>query len=1300
MLENFKNECKNDAYNNRLGKVIYDDIKEITHNDNLASLELTEDCYVNGNIIGTTNTKSIKINTIGKPNIFNGKLENGSIDKDGQNGVSPELDTTTFIELKEKLNSINDVADEHDVISGKGIKRIGECVLTGDESIIFEKNGYIRARIKIDNSSKEGSRKPIISNYFKYALAVNDEGTGFMANGCFYFYLPKEYTTEAQYKQWLKDRYNEGNPVIFKWILETPQEFTTEPVNIQLRKGYNRIEIKDKNGLLNKTKLSYLADTEKTVEGTNSIIIDDAEPVNVRSLVVYGNSYQETEPSPEFPSEIKCVEGLGNIFDLDRFIEEYNKVAKNPSYKENGFDYFAYADAPSLKYMQGEFKENTQYTFNVKGYVNNYASGNFTGFIFYYTDNTHSEVRLNSGNLSNYTFSSTANKTINYIGLNSSGGKGMFVKDICLYEDNMQLPYLPYGKNYLKLVDTGKNFYDFKNTNTITSGITTDDEGWITINGNSSVHYYNYYTYDLDLEEKTSYLIALEIKEISGTGTLNAISNIEDAGQFSTGMSYSFEDLKNGDVKTKILTTKASFSKLFHSFGLRTFASFTSGQSGSITFRLSVLEDTSITPENFVYIPYVPNKVRNTEKFAIEKSTYTIDLNGATDVYLFFYDENDNLISKSGYHKLPYTFNNVDAKYVRFMFKDANNDYLDVNDITDIQINDKFSLYGKDVDVNVGVKYDDDSEEYIELGKYTIDKPNDEETVNLGEYKGYDYLDKLNDNYVCTIEDFTSATVSDVLQDLCNQCGLEIDNLEFENNDFPVNGNIFENYKCKDVLSDILELACSIGIISKDSNKLVFRKLSKESSVTLTKNDYSLLTKNQIYGPVNSFSIKESQIEGENVTIQDDESIKNNGETEFSIVDNIFLYTPELRQLVLDSIWNNIKGLTYYDCKIESYHGLPYLNAGDKITVEDDNGNYFDTYVLKHTFTYDGTFKSVIESPALTKQQTNIKSDVSLREKLNQTVINVYKDKKIIDALITENTEQGSKITQLELNTDDITARMEQNETSIQNTNDNLEHNYYQRTQVEEMVLNSASGVTNTFSEAGGNNILRNTDFSAKEVLEEGQEYEYWYGSAERLINSESANGYSIKIKKSNFYQEQNVANGNYTLSFYYKITNSLANVKVQINGQEYALDSTNFALFQTGIKNEDGTYKIEPINISDNHLKIEFITDIDDSIEIYDIMCNAGSVKLAYSQNANETRTDTVNIGKGITITSSTSDTKFVATPEIMGFKSVNGDKMITEFTNKGMTTKEAVVEDEAEIVGIIRQKVGNQIWDAVTGV
>ena len=61
----------------------------------------------------------------------------------------------------------------------------------------------------------------------------------------------------------------------------------------------------------------------------------------------------------------------------------------------------------------------------------------------------------------------------------------------------------------------------------------------------------------------------------------------------------------------------------------------------------------------------------------------------------------------------------------------------------------------------------------------------------------------------------------------------------------------------------------------------------------------------------------------------------------------------------------------------------------------------------------------------------------------------------------------------------------------------------------------------------------------------------------------------------------------------------------------------------------------------------------MDDSVEVYDLMCNAGSVRLAYSQNQNETTTDTVNISKGITITSSNMETIFKA--------NANGIKILT---------------------------------------
>ena len=38
--------------------------------------------------------------------------------------------------------------------------------------------------------------------------------------------------------------------------------------------------------------------------------------------------------------------------------------------------------------------------------------------------------------------------------------------------------------------------------------------------------------------------------------------------------------------------------------------------------------------------------------------------------------------------------------------------------------------------------------------------------------------------------------------------------------------------------------------------------------------------------------------------------------------------------------------------------------------------------------------------------------------------------------------------------------------------------------------------------------------------------------------------------------------------------------------------------------------------------------------------------------------------------------------------------DEKITEFTDKGMTTKEAIVKEEATIVQVLIQNIGDQTW------
>lgn len=734
-------------------------------------------------------------------------------------------------------------------------------------------------------------------------------------------------------------------------------------------------------------------------------------------------------------------------------------------------------------------------------------------------------------------------------------------------------------------------------------------------------------------------------------------------------------------------------------------------------------------------------------------------------------------------------------------------------------------LIDKKVFVKTGVKYDDLSTEWLDMGKYTIERPEDEQTANLTQITAYDDFTLLDKPYVCNLDFDDPVYVSDFYLDVCKQLGLVPETTEFLNSDIQINANPFVNNETlRIVLQEIEKVSCSYGEIDLETNKIKLSWLNQSETpdYEFKTSDYTTLEGGKIiYGPVNCLVIKESQIEGENTVRQDEQSIAKDGETQIAIEDSYFLFTQALREQAIDNIWNRVKGLTYVDCKITTSYGKPFLKKGMKIRINVNDGRVFDTYVLKHTFTYDGSYQSVIESPALTKQETKIKSQ-SISETIRLTQIEVDKAKGTITA----------------------------NAKKTQDIEDGLNNNYYSKTTVNEMLMNSENGVTNTFSEAGGNNVFRNTglwftetkthtekqtsnilrnmtyfnckknydgptypdytvdytfkiveelgtgmfisdlnklinieqsstykytnlisglsrydltifeldkdkklipsiiepeiakrieiskyaideplnfdsktkyivlfgglnDEGTSEPLEEIQEkikdlqiletknveigeevYEFWEGNVLRKSNDEAANNNSLLLKKGTLKQEQEVPNGNYSISFYYKKLIEQANVSVLINDIEYSLDSLETKQFYTGETDvESGEIITQPIIVTTNHIKIEFKSDTNNAAEVWDLMCNKGTVKLAWSQNQNETTTETVNISKGITITSTNMETIFKANAN--GIKILTLQKAtIAYFTDKGLSTNELIVNNKAQICGTLINEVEEQTW------
>lgn len=188
-----------------------------------------------------------------------------------------------------------------------------------------------------------------------------------------------------------------------------------------------------------------------------------------------------------------------------------------------------------------------------------------------------------------------------------------------------------------------------------------------------------------------------------------------------------------------------------------------------------------------------------------------------------------------------------------------------------ISTRNNYNLADKDINAFIGVKYDDTTSEYIKIGKYTIDIPKDDKTAKNGEYDGINILSKLDEKYICGITDFSNCTVLDFYKDLCSQLNLTPKKLEFINKDIPVSGNPFTNNEtCRTVLQNIAQVFCSFVNIDDETNEIDLIWFDEEISETFDKKDYSELERNQVYGPINSLSIKESAIEGENVVKEQD----------------------------------------------------------------------------------------------------------------------------------------------------------------------------------------------------------------------------------------------------------------------------------------------------------------------------------------------------------------------------------------------------------------------------------------------
>ena len=581
--------------------------------------------------------------------------------------------------------------------------------------------------------------------------------------------------------------------------------------------------------------------------------------------------------------------------------------------------------------------------------------------------------------------------------------------------------------------------------------------------------------------------------------------------------------------------------------------------------------------------------------------------------------------------------------------------------------------------------------ESFKIGTFITTEVEDSDTNELVKVVAMDYGLKFATPYATALDyDSGNITMQDVLDEIITNVGIQLSSKSqtLPNKDFIVDSNQFVNSEVYgDVISAIAGINGMFAIITYD-DKLKLFTIEQTNEII---EDYTELDDKRDTHPITIVQLGMSQVQGVEVEARWEEGIELYGENYLILNDNPFAYTMEKRQQLVENILDQVKGLGYSSFE-SKYSFKPYLQRGDKIKFKNKEGNLIDSIILKIDTDYDDI---TLSAPSIADATVDyVVSDTEEIARRAEVIANQATGE--ISIISNQVTNIGQTV-----------------ESNYQQLTENFT-NYYTIEQTDAMIINAESGITNTFSEAGGNNIFRNTGlwfeekkdinlytYPNNELYPSSETYsgavamyEYWTGYAKRESEDNAVNGNAIIVQAGSFIQEQEVPNGSYSISFYYQKLKQFATSSVVINDIEYPLNSMEVKQFYTGEQNsETGEYITQPIVVSSKRLKIEFKCNMDNGLKIYDLMANKGNVKLAYSQNENETTTDTVNISKGITITSTNMETIFKANADGIRILTLSGN-VVAYFTDKGLSTKELIVENEAQIVKTLWQEVGDQTW------
>ena len=370
--------------------------------------------------------------------------------------------------------------------------------------------------------------------------------------------------------------------------------------------------------------------------------------------------------------------------------------------------------------------------------------------------------------------------------------------------------------------------------------------------------------------------------------------------------------------------------------------------------------------------------------------------------------------------------------------------------------------------------------EAIKIGTFIVTEVKDSDTFESVNVTAYDYGLKFANSYTTKL-DYSSGkiTLLQQIQEICTNCGVELENTSLPNGTFIVDNNQFIN---GEQFGDVIAQASGINgmfatINSNDKLEFIFQNETDEII-----EDYVELDDKRDTQPITSVLVAPSEdLATAGAVLKDEALIEQYGEHWLKIYSYGFAYSTEKCQQLVSAIFNQVKGFGYSSFKSE-YSFLPYLTLGDKIQFKNKEGQLVNSLILRYETDYD---EITFEAPSIinasveynlpeTAEKIAQRASIEINKANAEIVLKTNSDGKITQVRLDGNADDGTIIElnadQINLTADDILNLIAGNEINLTSKNIAINSTNFK--------VDKDGKIAATAGEIGGYNIEKNQLFA------------------------------------------------------------------------------------------------------------------------------------------------------------------------------------------------------------------------------